>query len=633
MTLHDACQQIGIKYKTVPMDEQWHATGIANKPKSDAGRIYLFSDGSGGIVWNWMIDESLTYWTEERTDLSPAEKRERNRKYKAALQKAEADREKRYAEAARLAELVYEDADPARADHPYLQRKQVTPTATLREMPVDELAGIIGYHPKAKETPLSGRIIIAPVASDTLTTLEFIDEAGRKSALAGGRKKGAYWQTSTEGETLFVAEGVATALSIHMATGQPCAAVLSCGNFDAAIAVLKAKRPSVPVIVCPDIGNGQEKAIAAAQAHELPVVLPVVTHGTDYNDMHVESGVSAVRDLLHSVMPKQRVQFQSLPEMIAALPETINWQVENFIEAGSTVCFFGASEQGKSFIVADLSMSIATGTSFAGMPTSTGNVLILVGEGRNGFLRRLQSWCSYHGHGLPENVFLSTYNVDIYKPLELPDVKIDFIVCDTLAQHYDGDENDASSMMQFLERMELIQRRYHGSTVCIVHHSGTQSTDRTRGSTALRAALDAEFKVASGVLSCSKMKDFEHPKPLCFRLESEGKSAVIVWGEDNNVQEKLSDLGVIIHDCMIEAVRILRENRVPDEMLRGLVYPHLTCKEENKRHYYKRGLENATGTVVAVQAVQNAVQPIYSLMREQDIEIASFRWLRGTSGT
>ena len=43
--------------QTVPPDDQWHTTGVTGKPKSDAGRIYQFADGSGGIVWNWVVDD------------------------------------------------------------------------------------------------------------------------------------------------------------------------------------------------------------------------------------------------------------------------------------------------------------------------------------------------------------------------------------------------------------------------------------------------------------------------------------------------------------------------------------------------------------------------------------------------
>lgn len=62
------------------------------------------------------------------------------------------------------------------------------------------------------------------------------------------------------------------------------------------------------------------------------------------------------------------------------------------------------------------------------------------------------------------------------------------------------------------------------ATVLIIHHSGKDEDKGTRGSSAFRAALDAEFNVRreeSGpglVLSCTKMKDAEEPPRQAYAL-------------------------------------------------------------------------------------------------------------------
>ena len=68
---------------------------------------------------------------------------------------------------------------------------------------------------------LAGRLIVAPVkVGARLSTLELIDEAGRKSALAGGQKGGGYWaaQKLPDGDGtglhVLIAEGISTALSV-----------------------------------------------------------------------------------------------------------------------------------------------------------------------------------------------------------------------------------------------------------------------------------------------------------------------------------------------------------------------------------------------------------------------------------
>jgi len=56
-------------------------------------------------------------------------------------------------------------------------------------------AAILGYPPKCNGSTLEGRLLVAPVrVGDRLSTLELIDGAGRKAALAGrGTKAGGYW--------------------------------------------------------------------------------------------------------------------------------------------------------------------------------------------------------------------------------------------------------------------------------------------------------------------------------------------------------------------------------------------------------------------------------------------------------
>ncbi len=58
----------------------------------------------------------------------------------------------------------------------------------------------------------------------------------------------------------------------------------------------------------------------------------------------------------------------------------------------------------------------------------------------------------------------------------------------------------------------------------LVHHSGHDSKSRGRGSSAMTAAMDVEYKVTKSdkkvTLSCTKMKDDETPKDIGFDLKS-----------------------------------------------------------------------------------------------------------------
>jgi len=108
------------------------------------------------------------------------------------------NRTQRRQKAAELARCIIKSATSAKTSHPYLLRKRLVdaaeptsshPFPTLFQLPVDKLVRLIGYHPKSDGEPLEGNVLIAPVGDwDGITTLEFIDGQGRKSALLHGRK-------------------------------------------------------------------------------------------------------------------------------------------------------------------------------------------------------------------------------------------------------------------------------------------------------------------------------------------------------------------------------------------------------------------------------------------------------------
>ncbi len=84
---------------------------------------------------------------------------------------------------------------------------------------------VLGYVPTSEEQPLMGRVLLVPCwIGEAISTLELIDEHGRKSSLAGGVKRGGYWiagPTLADGELnspILIGEGMATVLSAHRAT-------------------------------------------------------------------------------------------------------------------------------------------------------------------------------------------------------------------------------------------------------------------------------------------------------------------------------------------------------------------------------------------------------------------------------
>ncbi|MHB8389153.1 MAG: toprim domain-containing protein [Acidobacteriaceae bacterium] len=279
----------------------------SNGTRGDDAGWYVFHDGThpAGAFGNWRTGTSETWRAPIRRTLTPAEEaahRTQSETMRRARTAAEAQRK---AKARKQAAVLWTTAIPARADHPYLVRQRVSPVATLREIDGRAATAILGYTPKSRGKSLTGRLLVAPVKiGTTLSTLELIDETGRKSALYGGAKAGGFWAAQPlpegDGHLLLIGEGVATVLSATEATGHPGIAALSRSNLHAVAKVMRQRYPATRLVILADLGHGEEDARAAAQSVGGVLAVPDFgadpPHGaTDFNDLHKAQGLEAVR--------------------------------------------------------------------------------------------------------------------------------------------------------------------------------------------------------------------------------------------------------------------------------------------------------------------------------------------------
>jgi len=222
----------------------------------------------------------------------------------------------RHAEVAREAQEIWQWARPVGPEHPYLVRKHLEPTRSLRELEALELHVLLGYVPTSEEQPLMGRVLLVPCwIGEAISTLELIDEHGRKSSLAGGVKRGGYWIVGpfpADGEPtapIVIGEGMATVLSAHRATGWVALAALSSGTLSQVAGIVRNRYPDADLVVLGDLGPGEAKARQAAEEALARLALPAFSTGaqiddkppTDFNDMAVLSGLAHVRDRLRDI--------------------------------------------------------------------------------------------------------------------------------------------------------------------------------------------------------------------------------------------------------------------------------------------------------------------------------------------
>lgn len=262
---------------------------------------------------------------------TPGELAERRRisRERAAIEEFDLARER--ANAAEKAGAILMAATEAKADHPYLVRKRVSPVATLREINARRCAAILGYSPQSGGDRLTGRLLVVPVNQGCcLSTLELIDDNGRKAALAGrGTKASGYWATQRlpdddgRGLTLLIGEGVATVLSASVATGHPAVAALSSGNLPAVTKAMSKRYPDANLVILADLmkatGVPDPHAIEAARAVDGRLAIPDfgfnrTENQTDFNDLAAQGGKGAVRWAIADASKPARGEPQPTPK-------------------------------------------------------------------------------------------------------------------------------------------------------------------------------------------------------------------------------------------------------------------------------------------------------------------------------
>lgn len=253
-----------------------------DKPRSQNGWYVLHSNGMpAGAFGSWKHDLSGSWCAKPDQDLTVVERMEL-RRHMEDMRRQRDEEQQRVRQAAReKASRIWEESQPANDNHPYLQRKQVKAFG-LRE---------------------SRNSLVLPLRSPdgTLQSLQFIDPDGNKLFLKGGMKAGCYFKIGGAAtDRVIVAEGYATAASLHMAHGCPVAVAFDAGNLEP---VAKAIRERLPEHVAIEIwadndlntkGNpGVTKATKAAESVGAKVVVPEIAG--DWNDVAVTGGIEAVR--------------------------------------------------------------------------------------------------------------------------------------------------------------------------------------------------------------------------------------------------------------------------------------------------------------------------------------------------
>lgn len=230
-----------------------------------AGGFTNWRDGLGWHKWSAAPDRNMT--TVERTAY--------RLKTEATRLHREAEQAQRQASARARAMAIWEKSLSC-GTHAYLTRKGI------------QAHGVRVFHGK----------LVVPIRDGlgTLQSLQFIDAEGSKKYLAGGKKQGCYFLIGEPNGVLCIAEGFATAASIHEATGYAVAVAFDAGSLMGVAKTLREVYPDLELRLCADDdyqtnGNpGRAKATEAAHAVSGSLAFPDFgpcrpDGATDFNDL------------------------------------------------------------------------------------------------------------------------------------------------------------------------------------------------------------------------------------------------------------------------------------------------------------------------------------------------------------
>jgi len=256
--------------------------------------LHLADDIAWGAFGDWKAGIDGKWCSRSESGMTHEEKRARREKLKRLAAAIDAERERKAVEARAKVAEQWARAGAVKADHPYVIRKGIRPFGAkqMRDAVLVPLFDMTGEQ----------------------HSMQYIqakpDEDGKdRSFKSGGRVRGCFCPIGDmpdDGATILIAEGWATACSLHQASGRTVLAAMFADNLLPVAKAARERYPNAHIVVCADDdwetkGNpGMTKAQAAALAIDGTLASPNFgsdrSEGTtDFNDMHQLLGAEAVR--------------------------------------------------------------------------------------------------------------------------------------------------------------------------------------------------------------------------------------------------------------------------------------------------------------------------------------------------
>lgn len=334
--------EVGLPFpedKDIILDDSVHR--YSSRPNGEEDEWYLGSEVAPGVFTctfaSWRQGENHFWTSSNFVKTDP----ELVRKYEEAKEKALTfELEKREEGRARAKRLW--DNGVVCHRHPYLDRKKL-PCRGLKMS--------------------SGALIIPLYDIDgKLGAVQLISTHGDKK-FPGMPMKGYFHVIGglQNAKEAYVAEGYATALSVHLATKKPCIAAFSSSLVCVIGKTIQNLYPEIKLVLAADNGGAGKKAADDWKEYISPHAAFPKEH-SDFNDVWVEGGQEETEKQLAVYEPLGCAGRDIVSFLSQKLPPVI--QINPFLAKGTFNIIYGGPGRGKSRIAYQLAFCLATKTKF-----------------------------------------------------------------------------------------------------------------------------------------------------------------------------------------------------------------------------------------------------------------------------
>ena len=294
---------------------RWDIPGDSPGNKNGWAAIELDCKGNAikAIYGDWKNEGETLMWSSQDFDKLPSETKAKiQQKAQERKVQIELERARQQKEAIKELEAMIKGL-PSIDGHAYLERKKVLAYGLYQNG--DNL--VIPLEDKCRK----------------IQTAQNIQPDGSKRLWPGCPKKGAFHLIEGNSDSILIAEGYATAATLHQVTGYTSVMAIDCGNLPGVASTIKELFPESKIAICADndcykgkSNPGVEKAQKAAGQVGAKVIVPsfedTSSEPTDFNDLFCLEGQDEVQRQLKKALSESTVK---IPNGFALYDDGLYW--------------------------------------------------------------------------------------------------------------------------------------------------------------------------------------------------------------------------------------------------------------------------------------------------------------------